>query len=284
MKVSKRRGSQQAITINCSKQVPSSVSANRSPLWLIQNSSNASLVFRKRLQNCSTALNDALELCSHEDFLRLSCAISCVLNSDQNLTTVALWDAVALYVDGSTVNKSEAALAEWHAWIHRFRSIILAESRGRVTFTLSAMPDFLRSFVIRGIDASHRTIAIVCLAQLTIESEVRCEGKDLDRSDLSIYVEKHWRWHRNLAYRSNICLAWYSAANRKKPSSERSHQHTFARTLLKSNTIAIRSSEHRSHPWQCEDKWHDSDESDYSESSEDWELLDFESAIETVTI
>lgn len=173
----------------------------------------------KDMQKCSIVLRKAFQVCDDAMFPELACVISCVLSSGQNLSMAALRDALAIFVDGTSPEISKRSVSDFSEWLGKFRYLFVVKGSDRVAFKLPSMTQFLLSFTIRGIDASHRTIAIVCLAQVMsdIENQRRC--KHNTRSDLAMYAERNATRHKLIAERSNICLRWRSRTGTRNFSS-----------------------------------------------------------------
>lgn len=167
---------------------------------------------REGLLKCSVALQKSFQVCDDASFPQLACSISCVLSSGQHLSVAALRDALAIFVDGTSAEVSKRRTSELSKWLRKFKYLFAVKTSARVVFKLPEMTEFLLSFTIRGIDASHRTIAIICLAQIMSDVENQHRFDQNARSDLAIYAERNAIRHKLAAERSNICLKWRSSA------------------------------------------------------------------------
>lgn len=171
------------------------------------------------LQKCSVALKRALQMCDDANFPQFACIVSCVLSSEQQLSVEALRDALAIFVDGTSAHLSERKTSELREWLESFRYLLTIGASDKVAFKSPAMPKFLLSFTIRGMDASHRTIAIVCLAQILSEIEQQHWYDQNSSSDLSVYAKRNVIRHKVIAERLNICLRWRSSTGTRNLSS-----------------------------------------------------------------
>lgn len=156
-------------------------------------------------EKCRQALKDAIKNCVKLDFSYVASAVSCILNSLRPLHTGEVNTAVGLFVEYADSKRSshdEDEIAR-KTWFRRCESFLVVDDNGLVRFVSEFMPLFLRHFRIRGIDATHQTIATACLIQVDLDDDSQCRALTRSmpclpaRSSLAFsdYAEKYWREH-----------------------------------------------------------------------------------------
>ena len=82
------------------------------------------------------------------------------------------------------------------------------DARGLVRFALPAMGRFLRKYRVRGIDASSKTLALLCLAQTELDgAPQRNETNGIRQSSLfSVYAKQNCRRHCREAEKSSLAV------------------------------------------------------------------------------
>lgn len=146
----------------CSSE-PSPSLKPRSIFCRPKNSMNRMIINRSELEECRQALRRVFEDCSMPEFQSISCAISCVLNSGRLLTRCELVAAANLFLLDNGIPIREQQRIRVEDWLRKCHPILLDTLDGKIDFVHSrAMKAFLRSFRIRGIDTSHRTLGVVC--------------------------------------------------------------------------------------------------------------------------
>lgn len=136
------------------------------------NGMNRLIVNRSDLEQCRQALRRVFEDCSTSDFQTISCAISCVLNSGRPLTRYELTAATNLFhLDKDwEVSIREQQWIQVNDWLRKCHPILRETPDGKIVFLHSrAMKAFLRSFRIRGLDSSHRTLGVICRNHIELD-------------------------------------------------------------------------------------------------------------------
>ncbi|KAK5098422.1 hypothetical protein LTS08_006555 [Lithohypha guttulata] len=118
------------------------------------------------------------------DFDDWSYALSCVLNSVRPLRVVELQE------------DQTDALPLINALQHP-STVFREDDAGYVNFLSPAMYTYLRTFRIKGLDPSHKTIASICLAELaSIKAANNADTGARDGgSAFATYAREHWRYH-----------------------------------------------------------------------------------------
>lgn len=156
-------------------------------------------------ERCRQGLQHAVKHCLDVDFLYVSSAISCILNSLRPLRAWEVDTAVSLlagYADTERRAFDGHELPEG-GWLQRCTSFLVIDDAGLVRFASNFMPYFLKQFRIRGVDVSHQTIATACLIQVEIDE--RSETASSVESSTSLtaesrlafsgYASKYWLEH-----------------------------------------------------------------------------------------
>lgn len=153
--------------------------------------------------DCYRCLSDVLMMSKDQNLDSLTCAIALVLTSVRPLHRLELQAALKvcrLEASGWLVGSFHPGRVQrCSPWESMFRCTELEF----VHFSLRYMPTFLQSFRIRGIDTSHRTIAVACLAQMEMDSGVQANSKDCI-SSFSEYARQNWRHHYQAASRKSL--------------------------------------------------------------------------------
>lgn len=172
---------------------------------------------RMSFEGCRQVLLRAFGLCSDKAFQQLSCTISCVLSSARPLNVTELQAAVKIFFVALRQERlvSSVTVKDFTIWLRKFEPLFKWDDGGYVSFGQSEMQYFLRNFCIQGIDASHRTIAIICLEQIELQSSV--EGWDSMEGEgcaFSRYATQYWRYHHQIARKTSLFLK-YNRTRRK---------------------------------------------------------------------
>lgn len=101
---------------------------------------------------------------------------------------------------------------DFRAWLISFGTLFVVNHAENVSFGMTEMPYFLRGVRIRGIDASHRTIAQICLTFMELSN--RSQG-DKPQSAFSSYAMHNWQYHQHVAARSSLSLRHESMTRRR---------------------------------------------------------------------
>jgi len=159
-------------------------------------------------ENCRQSLKITFTRCRGRNFSYACFAISCVLNSQRRLHTTELSTAVMLLFEQYNIlgTKTTIKETERNCWLEDCAAILSEDSSGLVDFTANAMPAFVSAFRIRGIDVSHRTIALACLVQHELSRDVHYETYETNRAGpmFSDYAAKYWRFHCEKAEQSGL--------------------------------------------------------------------------------
>lgn len=161
------------------------------------------------IESCRQALLTSFRLCNNDEFQRLSCVISCTLNSVRPLKISELEDAVAtsLGLQPHQSSLSTLKMRDFASWVCKFGAIFKLNDRGEVLFLQDAMNHFLHGFCVQGIDASHRTIAMICLEQIELEAEFEdWEKVEGEQSAFLNYAKQHWQHHYQIAGKKSLFL------------------------------------------------------------------------------
>lgn len=147
---------------------------------------------------CCQQLRSVLERESAVGFLCVCCAISILATRLRPLHKQEVVAAVKL-------NKSMCGEESGHFCFSVSNQMMAIDDKGVVDFANPKMKDFLKTFHIRGIDISHRTIAKICRMQKDIDAKSVQELLAFDagihvNSPFSGYAAKYWEIHQKQAY------------------------------------------------------------------------------------
>lgn len=182
-----------------------------------------SVADRTYVRKCREALLKAFRACTDPDFEKLSFLISCTLNCRQQLTTSEMKDAADLFCNAQNESSGPPTQTtrDFELWLRRFESLFKIANSEQVSFSLQGMELLLRTFRIRGIDTSHRTIAMTCLAQVELdEGSHFLEGWQRGRSAFSHYAKQNWQYHHSIAQRTSLYLRFDKMKRRRSRSRE----------------------------------------------------------------
>lgn len=141
---------------------------------------------------------------SHFDVI--SCALSCILVAVRLLSVPELIDATTISLEA----QDKAALTrgmqthDFLYWLRQREHPFHIDENLRITFEDKNMPHFLRKVPVRGVDNTHRTLAMICLRRMQ-----KCENSDArrnpsdDTSPLMDYAACFWKHHCELAARND---------------------------------------------------------------------------------
>lgn len=87
---------------------------------------------------------------------------------------------------------------------------MVEDKSGFIHFSLQAMAQFLKTFSIRGVDASHKTMATICLTRLQLEEDMEHDSY----SAFSSYAYQNWRYHCQIAERSSLAVRFGALTSR----------------------------------------------------------------------
>lgn len=170
------------------------------------------------LENCRLSLKTAFERCQDRSFSHACFAISCVLNSRRPLHTIEISIAITLLVEEYDIydTDTEGEEVELNSWLEFCGAVLYEDRSGLVHFTADAMPTFISAFRIRGIDASHTTIATACLVQTDVDRNIQVGTKKARwaRSAFSAYAAQHRQYHCAKADQSALSLRAESLKSR----------------------------------------------------------------------
>lgn len=177
-------------------------------------------ITREGLRRSQMVLLRALRTCAEDHAEDLACVISCILSGFGRLNVSELRSAVAMhaYAQRSERYWIDHSTANFHAWLVSFGTMFAIDGASYVCFAVAEMPHFLSNFRIRGIDGSHRTIAMISLAFVELQASVRAHGMPLDFWG---YASGNWRQHYHIAARSCISLRYERLVRRREKSAER---------------------------------------------------------------
>lgn len=162
-----------------------------------------------KLGQCRDTLRRVFMACSQEQFSNICCAISCVLNSSRPMLLRELDGAVCLHIRHERVSSQvEQRKSMEMDWWTRCELLFEENTAGLVRFALPAMAWFLRKYRIRGIDASSKTLALLCLDQMELDGAAQRDDsrRVWQRSPFSVYAEQNWRRHCREAERSSLAV------------------------------------------------------------------------------
>lgn len=132
------------------------------------------------LESCRQNLKQTFRNSDGQSFAYVCCAISCVLNSRNPLHISAINVAVTLVINHrrTVQDPHEYESIAGRRWFEACSLVLHKDTKGRVHFRTAAMPLFLWAFCIRGLDASHRTIALACLIQTQLDRLSSMRSRD----------------------------------------------------------------------------------------------------------
>lgn len=216
------------------------------------------VVVKKTLERCQEVLLRAFRVSTEEDTEDLVCTISCTLSTTRCLHTSEMRDAVAMhaYAQRSERYWIDHSTADFHAWLMKFGALFTINDAACVSFSMAEMAHFLRSFRICGIDSSHRTVAMICLAFQELNNLRRVDGMP---SPFSSYAACNWQYHHRIAAKSSISLRYGRLARRRPSSRER---WLTAYSPRRRNSLSLDKMQVQLHKLEVEDE------------AEDWVLVD----------
>lgn len=178
------------------------------------------IVSKERLTQCQGVLSRAFCMCQDHESEDLACAISCSLNSCRPLHTSELQDAVIMnaYSQRSERCWRGRSPIEFQTWLAKFGMLFVVDKAGYILFGIAETSYFLRNFRIRGIDGSHRTIAMICLACMELSNQWPVISIP---SPFSTYAAQYWEHHCHIAARSSMSLRYEGPPRRSTRSNER---------------------------------------------------------------
>lgn len=124
---------------------------------------------------CRDSLEKAFRMCEQDSFSHICCALSLLLSSLRPLKQVELCAAVSLVVHWRQqfMVRPKAdptdVLLSTDRYLDLADAVVVNDESGHVLFRNKRMEEFLHTFWIRGIDASHKTISGACLAQIEMD-------------------------------------------------------------------------------------------------------------------
>jgi len=216
------------------------------------------VVEKKKLERCQEVLLRAFRISTEEDTEDLVCTISCTLSATRCLHTSEMRDAIAMhaYAQRSERYWIDHSTADFHAWLMKFGALFTINDEACVAFGMAEMAHFLRSFRIRGIDSSHRTVAMICLAFRELDNLRRVKGMP---SPFSSYAACNWQHHHRIAAKSSISLRYERLARKRSGSRDR---RSTACSPRRRNSLSLDRMQVRLHKLEVEDE------------AEDWILID----------
>lgn len=153
---------------------------------------------------CRRDLRSCLERCGAA-FSIFCFAISLVLNSFRPLHRQELEAALAVLsqqnISTDAIKQDGTAngfVFEENDWLRTSEVFMTETTCGNVDFRMPTMKAFLRLVPIRGIDSSHRTIAVACRRQVIADT-----SQHNFMTAFSGYATEHWAKHVKIAELSN---------------------------------------------------------------------------------
>lgn len=221
------------------------------------------------IRSCPRILREALCQTSDRDRTLLLCAVSCVLGSNQQMSVDALRGAVMLYAWNLDECPMPLSLGIFRQWLGNFARIFRVNHSDLVAFAIPAMAQFLRTFPARGLDASQRTIAMLCLAQVQLDSKHDCREELSRQSSIgfSQYARDNSHYHEQTAARCSLSLSLQGSRRRRTKRNSPSRKAT-------ANTYNTAGAERRKTGWN-----RDVLISRDCAVSEDWDLIEASEAL-----
>lgn len=164
---------------------------------------------RQKMLECPHLLQDMLLESEQADFRPIATVLSCVLNKRGKLSRRALQEAVELH---ARLERRSAPIyneqLDFQEWLKRLYPVIATTSAGHIEFGHRAMPSFLHAYPLRGIDASHRILAMLCLAQRRLDMDSRryVLGDGPSKHSFALYAATHWQSHCRIARQSSLFI------------------------------------------------------------------------------
>lgn len=106
---------------------------------------------------------------------------------------------------------TDRSSSQFRGWLLGFGPLFIVDRHDCVSFGLPEMSRFLTGFRIRGIDASHRTIAMISLAFRELNISEKAPDMPMDFRG---YAAENWHRHYQIATRTSISLR-YERLNRQ---------------------------------------------------------------------
>lgn len=166
------------------------------------------------LEYCRQALRKTFQDCDKTEFRLVTRLISCILSCARWLSRREILAAVTLFDPERTSERPANASqrSQGDHWLRKCNLIIMETLEGNMAFRSSAMEFFLRKFMIKGVDTSHRTLALICRRQREFEERCPTDIASLNnRSDvlraaqvLSPYVSTFGDHHLKAASLTSI--------------------------------------------------------------------------------
>lgn len=189
------------------RNAPPTPDTKASARWLPRNSQPPLTL--EAFETCRQILIRAFRACDNTEFQNISSALSCVLTAARRLHVLELQGGVSIYAEAQYQSDfiSRMTKSEFTAFIRRYLFLFKIEQDETVTFGHSGMAAFLSNYRIRGIDASNRTIAMICQAQIEM-----CRYYDSQRQypenafSFLNYAERYCQYHCQIAMRSCLSL------------------------------------------------------------------------------
>lgn len=169
-----------------------------------------SFLDQQNLRICPKPLRQAFRICSEDEYPLLACTISCVHSSRERLFLRALCEAVTLFMDYPDQEQvSNGDITVFKIWLQKFGTLFFIYDSGQVTFANSSMRTFLEKYTLHGIDASQKTIAMLCLAQVGLNrmAEHTSTSFGNDNQSFAAYAAQNYQYHRQVAMKSSISLS-----------------------------------------------------------------------------
>lgn len=149
------------------------------------------------MEECSQKLASTLLAGGNSRFDVVSCCISCTLVAARPLSVPELMDGVTTYFEAQRKPSPISGMrtVDFLNWLQQYDHPFLINGNIQVTFEHEMMPHFLETIPVRGIDNTHRTLALICL-QTKRRAE---ESHPRTNSALASYALHFWKYHCNNA-------------------------------------------------------------------------------------
>lgn len=162
-------------------------------------------------EQCRQILLRTFTSCDEVEYQHISCALTCVLSAVRPLRVSELQGGISIYSSAQYRSNFATKMSknEFVASIKRHQYLFVIGQDETVSFSHRRMATFLRSYRIKGVDASNRTIAMICRAQIKAyrNYDPKCQYSNHAFAFLN-YAERYHQYHYRIAMRSSLSLGF----------------------------------------------------------------------------
>lgn len=160
-------------------------------------------------ETCRQILISSFTACNDTEFQLISCAISCIMAAVRRLHVSELQGGIAIYFEAQYQSDFATKMTqdEFVATIQRHIFLYKVEQDQTVSFSHCGMATFLQNYRIKGVDASNRTIAMICRAQIQTYQSYNFRSQYTDHSFSFLdYAQRYCQYHCQIAMRTCLSL------------------------------------------------------------------------------